>query len=102
MPEASQEAKDRVAARGTKYRLILQKPVPEEARAAFNEGWREKWGDDAYTPHLSVSGKALYGSFSAQSVQDLLDAGYATDDDYRAVSQVLFDENRIMQDLFDV
>ena len=102
MREPSQEAKARVAARGRQYRLILQKPVPEDARDAFNEGWREKRGDNAYTPHLSVNGRVLYGSFSAQPVQDLIAYGYATDDDYRAVSKAVVDENRIMNDLFKV
>ena len=69
MRDPSPEAKARVAARGRQYRLILEKPVPEDARDAFNEGWREKRGDDAYTPHLSVNGRVLYGSFSAQPVQ---------------------------------
>lgn len=102
MPEPSQEAKARVAARGRQYRLILETPVPEDARDAFNQGWREKRGDDAYTPHLSASGKVLYGSFSAQPVQDLIAHGYATDDDYCAVSKAVFDEYNIMQDLFKV
>ena len=44
----------------------------------------------------------LYGSFSAQPVQDLIAYGYATDDDYRAVSKAVVDENRIMNDLFKV
>lgn len=100
MPESSQNAKDRVAARGYQFRLILATPVPADKVDLFNEGWREKWGNNAHTPNLSLNGKNLFGSFSTQPVQDLLEAGYASDDDYRAVSKAVSDEHKIMKDLF--
>jgi len=101
MPEPSQKAKDRVAARGYQYRLILEKPVPPETRDAINALWREN-RDDVHTPNLSLSGKILYGSFTTRPIMDLEAHGYATQEDYRAVSDALGAENKIMQKLFKV
>ncbi|MCY3864234.1 MAG: hypothetical protein OXG68_02235 [Chloroflexi bacterium] len=94
-------AAERVAARGYQYRLILEYPVPPEARDSFNALWREK-RDDVYTPNLSLNGRVLYGSVTTRPIMDLEARGYATQADYRAVSAALQAENKIMQELFKV
>ena len=94
-------ATERVAARGYQFRLILEKPVPPEARDSFNALWREQ-RDDVHTPNLSLSGRILYGSFTTRPVMDLEAHGYATQADYRAVTAALQAENNIMQQLFAV
>ena len=95
-------AKERVAARGYQYRLILEKPVPRETCDALNTLWRERWGNDAFTPNLSLSGKVLYGSFTNKPVEDLLAHGFATREDVTAVGQAVWKENQVMQKLFEV
>lgn len=92
-------AADRVAARGYLYRLILEKPVPPEARDSFNALWREK-RDGVHTPNLYLNGKVLHGSVTTRPIMDLEAQGYATQADYRAVSAALQAESKIMQELF--
>ena len=91
---------NRVAARGYQFRLILEKPVPAHICHTLNALWREKWGNNVFTPNLSMNGKRLYGSYTDQPVRDLISHGCATDDELKAVSTAVWEEGKVMSDLF--
>ena len=97
--EQSSTEKQAVA-RGYSYRLKLPKAAPPEVRDKLNALWREKWGNDVFTPSICVSGKYLTGSYTNQPVRDLMAHGYATDADLKAVTDAVWEEERLISELF--